>query len=152
MIRQTAKIFCILPAFLAFLAALAFAPPAAETPAPAAGRRRAVSVLGALCAALAAGAALEQSSRFSPRLCRIPAPATAYVAAMADADYLIEKKEKGGRTVTSVRPLDESDRMREIARINVGADTTDLALSSAGQMLEACRARQKMLLAEKGRP
>ena len=85
MIRQTAKIFCILPAFLAFLAALAFAPPAAETPAPAAGRRRAVSVLGALCAALAAGAALEQSSRFSPRLCRIPAPATAYVAAMADA-------------------------------------------------------------------
>ena len=74
------------------------------------------------------------------------------LAAMADADYLIEKKEKGGRTVTSVRPLDESDRMREIARINVGADTTDLALSSAGQMLEACRARQKMLLAEKGRP
>ena len=38
--------------------------------------------------------------------------------------------------------------MREITRINVGTDTTDLALSSAGQMLDACRARQKMLLAE----
>ena len=59
-----------------------------------------------------------------------------------------KKKEKGSRTVTDVRLLGEDDRMREITRINVGTDTTDLALSSAGQMLDACRARQKMLLAE----
>ncbi len=70
------------------------------------------------------------------------------LAAMADADYLIEKKEKGNRTATSIRMLGEEERMQEIARINVGSETTDLALSSAGQMLEACRARQKMLLAE----
>ena len=70
------------------------------------------------------------------------------LAAMADADYLIEKKEKESRTSTGVRLLDEGERKREIARINVGAEITDLALSSAGQMLEACRARREVLLSE----
>ena len=70
------------------------------------------------------------------------------LAAMADADYLIEKKEKESRTSTGVRLLDEGERKREIARINVGAEITDLALSSAGQMLEACRVRREVLLSE----
>ena len=70
------------------------------------------------------------------------------LAAMADADYLIEKKEKESRTSTGVRLLNEGERKREIARINVGAEITDLALSSAGQMLEACRARREVLLSE----
>lgn len=61
------------------------------------------------------------------------------LAAMADADYLIEKREKGERTSTGIRKLDEDERPGEIARINVGSNVTPLALESAGQMLEQCR-------------
>lgn len=71
------------------------------------------------------------------------------LAAMSDADYLIEKKEKGVRTSTEVRLLDEKERAQEIVRINVGSDTTALALSGAAQMMEQCRERQKLLLSEK---
>ena len=68
------------------------------------------------------------------------------LAAMADADYLIEKGEKDGRTATGIRRLDEKERPGEIARINVGANVTDLALESAEQMLSRCRETQNRLL------
>lgn len=70
------------------------------------------------------------------------------LAAMADADYLIEKGEKSGRTSTGIRRLDEKERPGEIARINVGANITALALESAEQMLEQCRIAQKRLISD----
>jgi len=67
------------------------------------------------------------------------------LAAMADDDYLIEKKEKNDRTVTCIRRLSEDERAHEIARINVGTNITSLALDSAGQMLSQCKETQNRL-------
>jgi len=68
------------------------------------------------------------------------------LAAMADSDYLIEKGEKDGRTVTQIRKLSEEERTHEIARINVGDHVTPLALDSAKQMLDACQATKEQFI------
>ena len=65
---------------------------------------------------------------------------------MADSDYLIEKGERDGRTVTRIRKLSEEERAYEIARINVGENVTPLALDSARQMLAACRETKEQFI------
>ena len=42
------------------------------------------------------------------------------IAAFADQHFLIEKAEKGGRTRTSVRRMEEGERAQEIARMLAG--------------------------------
>ena len=44
------------------------------------------------------------------------------IAAMADRQYMVEKNEKNGRTVTAVKELDSEERIREIARMVGGAE------------------------------
>ena len=44
------------------------------------------------------------------------------IAAMADAQYLVEKSESNGRTHTTVKSLDERGRVNELTRIIGGAD------------------------------
>lgn len=61
------------------------------------------------------------------------------IAAMADSQYVIEKRQSGGRTFTSVSPLDEAGRMREIARLSGGENITGTTLSAAKEQLEAAR-------------
>ena len=57
------------------------------------------------------------------------------LAALADTHLLIAKSERGGRTYTSVTPLDLEGRKRELARIIGGANITQTTLKSAEEML-----------------
>jgi len=57
------------------------------------------------------------------------------LAAMAHTHLLISKSERGGRTYTSVEPLDLEGRKRELARIIGGAKITETTLQSAEEML-----------------
>jgi len=58
------------------------------------------------------------------------------IAAMADAHFLISKAEQGGRTYTSVTPLDMDGRRDEISRLIGGARITDNTRKSAEEMLQ----------------
>jgi DNA repair protein RecN (Recombination protein N) len=87
-------------------------------------------------AAEAVGRKLKQLSRTKQVLCITHLP---QIASFADQHYLIEKRESGGRTKTSVRPLDPEERTREIARMMSGAKLTDTSLKHAEQMLKANR-------------
>lgn len=57
------------------------------------------------------------------------------LAALADTHLLIAKSERGGRTYTSVTPLDFEGRKRELARIIGGTNITETTLKSAEEML-----------------
>ena len=59
------------------------------------------------------------------------------LAAMADAHFLVEKGEEGGRTFTRITCLSRVQRQKELARITGGAQITDTVLRSAEEMLEA---------------
>jgi len=64
------------------------------------------------------------------------------IAVMADSHLLIEKKTEGDRTSTSVTKLDTDGRVREIARIMGGENTSDLMLESAREQLEISRRKK----------
>ena len=57
------------------------------------------------------------------------------IAAIADANYLIRKREAGGKTVTEVRLLDEKGKLAEVSRLSGGADFEN-ALAHAGEMIK----------------
>ncbi len=57
------------------------------------------------------------------------------LAALATTHLLIAKEERGGRTYTTVTPLDKEGRKRELARIIGGANITETTLLSAEEML-----------------
>ena len=59
------------------------------------------------------------------------------LAAMADVHFSITKEERGGRTYTTVNPLDRQGRREELARLTGGAKITDTLLASAEEMLLA---------------
>lgn len=59
------------------------------------------------------------------------------LAALANTHLLIAKEERGGRTYTTVTPLDMEGRKRELARIMGGANVTETTLKSAEEMLNA---------------
>ena len=61
---------------------------------------------------------------------------SAQIAAVADHHFLIEKEEKNGRAETSVTPLQREGRIKEIARIMGGLQTTDTLLHTAEEMLD----------------
>ena len=68
------------------------------------------------------------------------------IAAMADAQYLIEKREKSGRTYTTVDELDRAGRRREIARLTGGDNITETTTASAEEQLAAADAwKQKWI-------
>ena len=62
------------------------------------------------------------------------------IAAMADAQYLIMKTERNGRTYTTVEELDRAGRGRELARLTGGDNITELTLASAEELLAAADA------------
>lgn len=57
------------------------------------------------------------------------------LAALAHSHLLIAKEERGGRTYTTVTPLDTEGRKRELARIIGGTNITETTLKSAEEML-----------------
>ncbi len=58
------------------------------------------------------------------------------LAALASTHLLIAKEERGGRTFTTVTPLELEGRKRELARIIGGANITATTLKSAEEMLQ----------------
>ena len=85
-------------------------------------------------AAEAVGRKLKALSRHNQVLCITHLP---QIASFADQHYVIEKKETGGRTKTSVRSLSQKERTEEIARMLSGAKLTETSLKHAEQMLKA---------------
>lgn len=59
----------------------------------------------------------------------------AQIAAKADRHYKVLKEECGGRVCSSVRLLDQAERVREVARIMGGEELTEALLKSAEEML-----------------
>jgi DNA repair protein RecN (Recombination protein N) len=85
-------------------------------------------------AAEAVGRKLKDLAQSAQVLCITHLP---QIASFADHHYLIQKKETGGRTRTSIRRLDAAERTEEVARMLSGARLTDTSLKHAEQMLKA---------------
>jgi len=68
------------------------------------------------------------------------------IAAMADAQFLVEKRESQGRTRTNVARLDEQGRCAELARIVGGADPQSASsLNHAATLLQEAAQRKDLL-------
>ena len=65
------------------------------------------------------------------------------IAARASTHFRIEKAVRGGRTVTSVQPLTESDRIDELARMIGGAVVTEPVRSTAREMIAQAKAKDE---------
>ncbi|MFI5089874.1 MAG: DNA repair protein RecN [Terriglobales bacterium] len=87
-------------------------------------------------AAEAVGKKLRTLARAHQVVCITHLP---QIAAFADHHYLIEKREAGGRSRTSVRRLDDAERCEEVARMLSGARLTDTSRKHAEAMLGAGR-------------
>ena len=83
-------------------------------------------------AADAIGKKLKALSRANQVLCVTHLP---QIATFADHHYLIEKKNSGGRTRTSVRLITGEERTEEVARMLSGAKLTETSRKHAEQML-----------------
>ncbi len=83
-------------------------------------------------AAEAVGKKLRALARAHQVVCITHLP---QIAAFADHHYLIEKREAGGRSRTSVRRLDDDERREEIARMLSGARLTETLRKHAEAML-----------------
>lgn len=67
------------------------------------------------------------------------------VAAMADQHYLIKKEVKNKRTMTSIENVHNQDRTDELSRMLSGAETTELTLKHAEELLSLAAERKKDL-------
>ena len=61
------------------------------------------------------------------------------VAAMADTHLFIAKIIKAGRTNTSVKPLIESEKIKEIGRMISGVEITDLTKKHAEELIQLAK-------------
>ena len=85
-------------------------------------------------AAEAVGKKLKSLARANQVLCVTHVP---QIATFADHHYVIEKKERNGRTRTSIRPVVGEERTEEVARMLSGAKLTDTSRKHAEQMIKA---------------
>ena len=83
-------------------------------------------------AADAVGAELQALASRCQVLCITHLP---QIAARADAHLAIDKRVKGGRTMTTVSRLDQAGREQEIARMIAGAAVSATVVASAREML-----------------
>ena len=60
----------------------------------------------------------------------------AQIAVMSDAEFLIEKEEIAGKTLTKVHCLDENGRVNEIVRLLGGSHEDEFALKHAKELLK----------------
>jgi DNA repair protein RecN (Recombination protein N) len=60
----------------------------------------------------------------------------AQVAAQGHQHYLIRKQVRGGNTFTQVEPLDENERIEELARMQGGVEISTTALAHARDLLQ----------------
>jgi DNA repair protein RecN (Recombination protein N) len=85
-------------------------------------------------AAEAVGKKLKQLAHSNQVLCVTHLP---QIATFADHHYVIEKKDRNGRTRTSIRPITGEERTEEVARMLSGAKLTDTSRKHAEQMIKA---------------
>jgi DNA repair protein RecN (Recombination protein N) len=85
-------------------------------------------------AAEAVGKKLKSLARSNQVLCVTHLP---QIATFADHHFVIEKKEAGGRTRTSIRPVTGEERTEEVARMLSGAKLTETSRKHAQQMIKA---------------
>ncbi|MFZ0538188.1 MAG: DNA repair protein RecN [Candidatus Sulfotelmatobacter sp.] len=84
-------------------------------------------------AAEAVGKKLKFLSRSNQVLCVTHLP---QIATFADHHYVIEKKERAGRTRTTIRSVSGEERTEEIARMLSGAKLTETSRKHAEQMIK----------------
>lgn len=65
------------------------------------------------------------------------------IAAMADAEYTVEKRVENERTYTSVLHLDESGRKQELARLIGGSMITETTIAGAAELLRLAEKTKK---------
>jgi DNA repair protein RecN (Recombination protein N) len=85
-------------------------------------------------AAEAVGKKLKSLARANQVLCVTHLP---QIATFGDHHYVIEKKETGGRTRTSIRAVTGEERTEEVARMLSGAKLTETSRKHAEQMIKA---------------
>jgi DNA repair protein RecN (Recombination protein N) len=85
-------------------------------------------------AAEAVGKKLKSLSRSNQVLCVTHLP---QIATFGDQHYVIEKKESGGRTRTTIRAVVGHERTEEVARMLSGAKLTETSRKHAEQMIKA---------------
>ena len=85
-------------------------------------------------AAEAVGKKLKSLARSNQVLCVTHLP---QIATFADHHYVIEKKERSGRTRTTIRVVSGEERTEEVARMLSGAKLTDTSRKHAEQMIKA---------------
>jgi DNA repair protein RecN (Recombination protein N) len=85
-------------------------------------------------AAEAVGKKLKSLARSNQVLCVTHLP---QIATFADHHYVIEKKERSGRTRTTIRLVSGEERTEEVARMLSGAKLTDTSRKHAEQMIKA---------------
>lgn len=85
-------------------------------------------------AAEAVGRKLKSLAGSNQVLCVTHLP---QIATFADHHYVIEKKERNGRTRTSIRLVTAEERTEEVARMLSGAKLTDTSRKHAEQMIKA---------------
>ena len=85
-------------------------------------------------AAEAVGKKLKSLARSSQVLCVTHLP---QIATFGDQHFVIEKKESGGRTRTSIRAVTGDARTDEVARMLSGAKLTETSRKHAEQMIKA---------------
>jgi DNA repair protein RecN (Recombination protein N) len=84
-------------------------------------------------AADAVGKKLKSLARSNQVLCVTHLP---QIATFADHHYVIEKKERNGRTRTTIRPITGEERTEEVARMLSGAKLTETSRKHAEQMIK----------------
>ena len=85
-------------------------------------------------AAESVGKKLKALARGNQVLCVTHLP---QIATFGDHHYVIEKKESGGRTRTSIRAVTGEERTEEVARMLSGAKLTETSRKHAEQMIKA---------------
>ena len=85
-------------------------------------------------AAEAVGKKLKALARSNQVLCVTHLP---QIATFGDQHYVIEKRESGGRSRTSIRPVTGDERTEEVARMLSGAKLTETSRKHAEQMIKA---------------
>ena len=63
----------------------------------------------------------------------------AQIAVMSDSEFLIEKQELDGKTLTTVKSLDEEEKKKEIVRLLGGSDTDEYAAKHAEELLKQAK-------------
>ena len=79
------------------------------------------------------GKKLEALSKKHQLICITHLP---QIARFGDQHYYIEKQVKNGRTTTTIRPMDQEDRIKELARMLGGEIVTRTALEHARTLME----------------